>query len=470
MPQHQPALQNRRSARSVKKLYIQTYGCQMNQYDSERIAQVMKRADYVQTDRIDAADLILLNTCSVRDKSEQKVYSALGSWKELKEQRDGVIIGVGGCVAQQEGEKLLKRVPYLDLVFGTHNIHKLPELVDQVETLRRRPIETAFYRNPDYMEDPDGRTHVRGTKAFVTIMQGCNKVCSFCIVPHVRGREVSRPSAKIIAEIESLVDQGVREIMLLGQNVNSYGKTSPDEISFAELLRRIETISGLRRIRFTTSHPQDLSPGLIEAFGDLEKLCEHLHLPVQSGADTVLARMRRGYTRQEYLSRIHALQQRRSGISLSTDIIVGFPGETDAEFDQTLELLEHMEYDEIFSFMYSPRPQTVSAKLYEDDIHDEVKKDRLLRVQRVQQAISLKHNRQKIGTVEEVLVDGTSKLKNGQVMGRTRTNRIVNLKGPETLIGEFVSVRITGATANSLIGELLPASRPSGYEFEREFA
>jgi tRNA-2-methylthio-N6-dimethylallyladenosine synthase len=454
----------------VKKLYIQTYGCQMNQYDSQRIAQVMKRANYEQTDRIDAADLILLNTCSVRDKSEQKVYSALGGWKELKEHRDGAIIGVGGCVAQQEGEKLLKRVPHLDLVFGTHNIHRLPELVDQVERLRNRPIETAFYRDPDYMEDPEGRVHVCGAKAFVTIMQGCNKVCSFCIVPHVRGREVSRPSQKIIAEIESLVDQGVREVMLLGQNVNSYGKTSPGEISFAELLRRIETISDLKRIRFTTSHPQDLSPELIEAFADLQKLCEHLHLPVQSGADTVLGRMRRGYTREEYLSRIHVLQERRPGISLSTDIIVGFPRETDAEFEQTVELLEHMEYDEIFSFMYSPRPQTVSAKLYEDDIEDGIKKERLLRVQRLQQGISLKHNRKKIGSVEEVLVDGISRLKNGQVMGRTRTNRIVNLKASETLIGEFVSVRITGATANSLVGELLPDSCASGYESEGEFA
>src|ERR1051325_10142024 len=245
MPQHQPALQNRRSDRPVKKFYIQTYGCQMNQYDSQRIAQVLKRSNYVESDRIDAADLILLNTCSVRDKSEQKVYSALGAWKELKQQRDGVIIGVGGCVAQQEGEKLLKRVPHLDLVFGTHNIHKLPELVDEVETLRKRPVEIAFYRNPDYMEDGEGRAHVRGAKAFVTIMQGCNKVCSFCIVPHVRGREVSRPSGKIIAEIESLVAQGVKEIMLLGQNVNSYGKLAAGEISFAELLCRVDAIAGV---------------------------------------------------------------------------------------------------------------------------------------------------------------------------------------------------------------------------------
>jgi len=324
----------------------------MNQYDSERIAQVMCRAGYAQTDCIDAADVILLNSCTVRDKAEQKVYSALGSWKEFKDAREGVIMGVGGCVAQQEGENLLKRVPHLDLVFGTHNIHKLPEMVDQAQTSRTRPVEIAFYRDPSYMEAADGRTQVHGVKAFVTIMQGCNKVCSFCIVPHVRGREVSRPSANIIAEIESLVAQGVIEVMLLGQNVNSYGKLTPGELSFAELLARVDSIEGLRRIRFTTSHPQDLSPELTEAFARLDNLCEHLHLPVQSGSDSVLGRMRRGYTRQEYLDRIQRLRQRCPEVALSTDIIVGFPGETDEEFGATLELLERVGYDEIYSLMY----------------------------------------------------------------------------------------------------------------------
>jgi tRNA-2-methylthio-N6-dimethylallyladenosine synthase len=439
----------------MKKLYIQTYGCQMNQYDSERIAQVMSHAGYVQTDRVEAADLILLNSCSVRDKAEQKVYSALGSWKEFKDYREGVIMGVGGCVAQQEGEKLLKRVPHLDLVFGTHNIHKLPEMVEQVQTSRARPVETSFYREPSYMEDADGRTQVHGVKAFVTIMQGCNKVCSFCIVPHVRGREVSRPSANIIAEIESLVAQGVIEVMLLGQNVNSYGKLTPGELSFAELLDGVDSITGLRRIRFTTSHPQDLSPELIEAFATLDNLCEHLHLPVQSGSDTVLGRMRRGYIRQEYVERIQQLRERCPEVALSTDIIVGFPGETDAEFDCTLELLEQVEYDEIFSFMYSPRPQTVSAKIYDDDILKDVKKERLRRVQQLQQGISLKKNRRRIGESEEILVDGPSKLKNGQLTGRTGNNRIVNVTGPERLVDHLVPVKITGATANSLLGEVL---------------
>jgi tRNA-2-methylthio-N6-dimethylallyladenosine synthase len=439
----------------TKNLYIQTYGCQMNQVDSERIAQVMSRAGYAQTDRLDAADLILLNSCSVRDKAEQKVYSMLGSWKEFKDHRQGVIMGVGGCVAQQEGENLLKRVPHLDLVFGTHNIHKLPEMVEQVQTARARPVEISFYRDPGYMEDADGRPHVDGVKAFVTIMQGCNKVCSFCIVPHVRGREVSRPSAKIIAEIESLVARGVMEVMLLGQNVNSYGKVTPSELGFAGLLSRVDSIRGLRRIRFTTSHPQDLSPELTEAFATLNNLCEHLHLPIQSGSDSVLGRMRRGYTRREYVNRIERLRERCPQVALSTDIIIGFPGETDAEFHQTLELLEQLEYDEIFSFMYSPRPQTVSAKIYHDDVPEDVKKERLTRVQKLQREISLKKNRQRIGDLEEILVDGPSKLKNNQIMGRTRNNRIVNVTGPETLIDRLVPVKITGATANSLIGEVL---------------
>jgi tRNA-2-methylthio-N6-dimethylallyladenosine synthase len=454
----------------MKKLYLQTYGCQMNQYDSERIAQLMGRMNYESTDRIETADLVILNTCSVRDRAEQKVYSALGRWKELKEQREGVIIGVGGCVAQQEGANLLKRLPHLDLVFGTHNIQKLPQMVEQVQASRNRPVETAFYRQPSYMEDPQGRTDVQGAKAFVTIMQGCNKVCSFCIVPHVRGREVSRPSARIVAEIESLVRQGVKEVMLLGQNVNSYGKTSPGELSFAELLGRVNGIEGLQRIRFTTSHPQDLSPELIEAFATLKKLCEHLHLPVQSGADSVLSRMRRGYTRDEYLARINRLRKRCANVALSTDIIVGFPGETDAEFANTLEMLKQVEYDEIFSFMYSPRPQTVSAKIYDNDVANEIKKARLQEVQSLQKEIALRKNRASIGNVEEILVDGKSRLKNGQIMGRTRANRIVNLTGDETLVGSLLPVRIIGATANSLIGEELTAEHVSDFGSEGEMA
>ena len=450
----------------MKKLYIQTYGCQMNQYDSERIAQVM-RANYTLIEEPADADLILLNTCSVRDKAEQKVYSALGSWREIKRQKPNVIIGVGGCVAQQEGDRLLKRVSHLDLVFGTHNIHKLPEMIERVQSAHLRPVEIAFYRDPSYMEDPDGRTYVQGAKAFVTIMQGCNKVCSFCIVPHVRGREVSRPSEKILAEIKSLAAQGVKEVMLLGQNVNSYGKTSSGEIHFANLLGRINAIKGLSRIRFTTSHPQDLSADLIEAYATLDKLCEHLHLPVQSGSDVVLLRMRRGYTRSEYLDRIDRLRQRCPEVALSTDIIVGFPGETDADFERTLELLGQVEYDEIYSFMYSPRAQTVSAKLYNDDVPQEKKKERLKQVQDVQQEISLRKNKEKIGRIAEVLIDGQSRNK-AQVMGRTRTNRIVNVRGRENLVGEMVNARIIAATVNSLVGELMVRKAASEIQVQGE--
>jgi len=436
------------------KIYTKTYGCQMNEHDSARILQVMKQQGYTHTERAEEADLIILNTCSVRDKAQQKVYSALGRWRKLKEQREGLIIGVAGCVAQQEGEELLRRVPYLDLVFGTHNIHKLGQMVREVQNLGSRPVEVAFYRDSTYFENLQGRPEVHGPKAYVTIMQGCNKVCSFCIVPHVRGREISRPSDNIINEVRELTGQGVREVMLLGQNVNSYGKTGQRELTFAELLHKINEIDGLDRIRFTTSHPQDLSPQLIDAYAVLGKLCEHLHLPVQSGSDTVLQRMRRGYSRKEYMDRIHRLRDRCPEVALSTDIIVGFPGETEDEFETTLEILQEMEYDEIFAFKYSPRPQTVAAKIHSDDVPEETKKFRLRTVQALQKEISLRKNRQLIGRVEEILLEGESKLSRDQMMGRTRTNKVVNVEAPKGLVGKTLEVRITGASANSLIGEL----------------
>lgn len=439
----------------MKRLYIQTYGCQMNQHDSDRIVRVLGRIDYAPTDKLEEADLILLNTCSVRDKAEHKVYSALGRWRELKEKKKELIIGVGGCVAQQEGESLLRRIPHLDLVFGTHNIHRLDQMVEEVRSLGKRPVEIAFYRDPSYMEDAEGRPQVKGPKAFVTIMQGCNKVCSFCIVPYVRGREISRPGEKIISEVRELARQGVREVMLLGQNVNSYGKTTPGELTFPRLLHRLNDIEALERIRFTTSHPQDLSPELIEAYASLELLCEHLHLPVQSGSDAVLQRMRRGYTRGEYLDRIGRLRERCPEVALSTDIIVGFPGETEADFAETLEILNEVEYDEIFAFSFSPRPQTAAAKMYPDDVPNETKSCRLEIVLNLQQEISLRKNKERIACIEEILIEGPSKLGRGQVMGRTRTNRIVNALGPESLVGEMVPVRITGASANSLGGEIL---------------
>ncbi|MBI4526193.1 MAG: tRNA (N6-isopentenyl adenosine(37)-C2)-methylthiotransferase MiaB [Deltaproteobacteria bacterium] len=439
----------------MKRLYIQTYGCQMNERDSERIAHVMKSMDYCLTDRIEEADLVFLNTCSVRDKAEQKVYSALGRWRELKQKREGVVVGVGGCVAQQEGSDLLRRVPHLDLVFGTQSIPELPRMVKEVESQKKRSVVIGFQRDASYMEDVEPRVEVNGPKAMVTIMQGCNKVCSFCIVPYVRGREISRSSESIIQEIRSLVRQGVTEVVLLGQNVNSYGKTSPGELTFPQLLDKINDIEALRRIRFMTSHPQDLSVQLVEAFAKLERLCEHLHLPVQSGADAVLERMRRNYRREEYLRKIARLRACRPDIALSTDIIVGFPGETEEEFEQTLEILQEVEYDEIFAFKYSPRPHTAAAKLYRDDVCDAVKKERLEQVLRLQNELSLRKNLQKLGAVEEVLVEGPSRHRKGQLMGRTRTNRIVNFLGEDSMIGRFVSVAVVGASPNSLIAEVL---------------
>jgi tRNA-2-methylthio-N6-dimethylallyladenosine synthase len=441
----------------MKRIYLQTYGCQMNLYDSDRIARLMGQAGYITTDSPEDADLLILNTCSVRDKAEQKVYSALGRWRELKEKNPRVLLGVGGCVAQQEGEALFRRAPYVDVVFGTQNIHKLPAMIEEARESRERQVELAFYREPSYMEDEGGAPVVHGAKAYVTIMQGCNKVCSFCIVPYVRGRELSRPSAAIVAEIEGLAGRGVKEVMLLGQNVNSYGKTSPGELSFAELLARIDRVDGIERIRFTTSHPEDLSPELVEAYANLGKLCEHLHLPVQSGSDSVLKRMRRGYTRAEYIERIERLRNRRPEVALSTDIIVGFPGETEEEFSHTLEILQEVGYDEVFAFGYSPRPHTAASKIYAEDVAGEVKSRRLDEVLRLQAEISRRKNQTWIGKTEEILVDGIAKLGRGQMMGRTRTNRIVNFPGAEDLSGTMTAVKIIGAGANSLTGELIGA-------------
>ena len=436
------------------KLFVQTYGCQMNQLDSDRIIHLMKQMDYELTERADEADLIILNTCSVRDKAEQKVYSALGRWRPLKE-KHGTLLGVGGCVAQQEGERLLGRVPHLDFVFGTHNIQKLPKLVSDARDRQARAAEVDFYRDASYLEDPTGLPEVHGPKAFVTIMQGCNKVCSFCIVPRTRGREVSRPSDNIVREVKTLVRRGVKEVMLLGQNVNSYGLSNPDDVSFPGLLEKINDVEGLERIRFTTSHPQDLSPELVEAFANLEKLCEHLHLPLQSGSDTVLRRMRRGYDKSQYLERISRLRERCPDIALSTDIIVGFPGESDAEFEDTLAITADIDYDDMFAFTYSPRPRTIAAKLHPDDVGDEIKKERLRRLHELQDEISLRKNLSLIGQEHEILVEGPSRLGNGQLMGRTRTNRIVNIPSvSEIATADLATVRLVHASPNSLIGEL----------------
>ena len=335
----------------------------MNVVDSERIVDLLEGIGYAQVDAAENADLVLLNTCSVRDKAERKVYGHLGRFKPIKDQRPELIIGVGGCVAQQEGEKMLEKVAYLDLVFGTHNVHRLPELVQQVEAKRQRGSATEFLDRETRLNLFPQRSVRDNITRFVTVMQGCDNFCSYCIVPHVRGREVSRSSAEIIAEIESLVAQGVREVTLLGQNVNSYGSKDENEISFAQLLHKVNAIDGLERVRFATSHPKDMTDELIDCFGELDKLCKHIHLPIQSGSDRILKLMNRGYSAADYLRRVERLQQVCPDIRLTTDIIVGFPGESEADFQATLDLVEQVRYADAYTFLYSPRTGTAAAEL-----------------------------------------------------------------------------------------------------------
>ena len=358
-----------------KRVYVETYGCQMNAHDTERMIQLLEGASYRETKDAREADLILVNTCSVREKPEEKVYSALGRFRELKEER-GSIIGVTGCVAQQEGKRLLKRVPYLDLVVGTHALSRLPELVRQVVDSGQRLCETDFDPEGGYLKTPLPRRNGTKVKSYVTIMQGCNRFCSYCIVPYVRGRERSRPSREILEEIRQLADRGVKEVCLLGQNVNAYGKGLAEELGFPELLRRIDDIDGIERIRFTTSHPADLSGELIRAFSELRSLCEHIQLPFQSGSDRILERMARGYTGASYLEKIERLRERCPSIAITADVIVGFPGEEEEDFQETLKLMEKIRFDDLFSFKYSCRKGTHAAR-FQDQVETEIKERRL---------------------------------------------------------------------------------------------
>jgi tRNA-2-methylthio-N6-dimethylallyladenosine synthase len=426
----------------------------MNIYDSERMAQVLATRDYRQVDDPAQADLIFLNTCSVREKPEQKVYSALGRFRRLKRKNPKLIIGVGGCVAQQEGQGLLDRVPFLDFVLGTKELRKIHEVLDDLEESGIRGCAVHL----DGRIDPYGGLPLspdsgRAT-SFVSIMQGCDNFCSFCIVPFVRGREVSRPSKDLLEEIGLLWSQGVKEVTLLGQNVNSYGKQTPGEPCFVELLERIEKKLGIERIRFTTSHPKDLSPELIEAFGRLTKLCEHIHLPLQSGSNRMLERMNRGYTREEYEEKVLNLRRTCPEISITTDIIVGFPGEEDKDYRETLEMIERIQFDDLFSFRYSDRPHT-RASLLPGKVVEEVKQRRLSGLQAVQKGITHRKNKAWEGREVEVLVEGPSKVRTEERTGRTRTNRIVNFPGESVPVGALVRVRIQHALAHSLRGELL---------------
>ncbi len=437
-----------------KAFYLETFGCQMNVVDSERIVGLLDEIGYYQVEEPEQADLILLNTCAVRDKAVRKAYGHLGRFKPMKERKPDLILGMGGCIAQQEGKQLLEEFSYLDLVFGTHNVHRLPEMVQQVAEKHVRCEETEFLDRETRLQLFPSRTGQEAYTRFVTVMQGCDNFCSYCVVPYVRGREISRPSTEILEEIRELAAQGVREITLIGQNVNSYGLKEDGELSFAGLLEQVNAVDGIDRIRFTTSHPKDLSDDLIECFGRLDKLCKHLHLPVQCGSNNILKAMNRGYTRERYLGVVERLRQVCPEIRLSSDIIVGFPGETEADFAETMSLLEKVRYTEIYSFIYSPRRGTSAADMA-DDTPAEVKQSQFNRMLELQQEISRQTWEADVGTIQEVLVEGESKVGAGQMFGRSTWNRIVNFAGPAELAGKLVSVKITKAFRNSLLGELV---------------
>jgi tRNA-2-methylthio-N6-dimethylallyladenosine synthase len=438
-----------------KQVYIETYGCQMNEHDTERILRLLEEAHYLETKSAQEADFILINTCSVREKPEHKVYSALGRFRSLKEKR-GAVIGVAGCVAQQEGARLLDRVPYLDMVIGTQAIPLLPQLLQRIETSGERVCETGFDSEGNYLRTVLPQKPVSQVRSYITIMQGCDHFCSFCIVPFVRGREQSRPSREITEEVERLVEMGVKEVCLLGQNVNGYGKGLNQEIRFSELLRRINDIEGLDRIRFTTSHPRDLSDEMIQAYSNLSKLCEHIHLPFQSGSDKILKAMHRGYTKEAYLEKIDRLKKVCPLMAISADVIVGFPGEEEKDFEETLDLIRKVRFDDLFSFKYSTRKGTRAAG-FPDQVEENVKQERLSALQKIQREITLEKNQEWEGHLEEILVEGRSKQSVRDVTGRTRSYKIVNFEGDLSLVGKKVPVRITKAYPHSLRGEILGA-------------
>jgi tRNA-2-methylthio-N6-dimethylallyladenosine synthase len=437
----------------MKNFYLETFGCQMNVVDSEQIVDLVQQLGYLRVGSPESADLIILNTCSIRARAERKVYGHLGRFKPLKQRRPGLILAVCGCVAQQEGEHMLEKVPYLDVVCGTHNVHRLGDMVRQAEERRARCAEVAFLEaDQRRWLFPERKPNAEVTR-FVTVIQGCDNFCSYCIVPHVRGREVSRPAAEVLHEVRTLVAQGVREVTLIGQNVNSYGRKEGDLISFAALLKQVNAVEGLERIRFMTSHPRDLSDELVDCFGELDKLCKHIHLPVQAGGDAVLKAMRRGYTREQYLGRIARLRRVCPDIRVTSDVIVGFPGETESDFEQTMELLEEARFAEIYSFIYSARPGTSAADLA-DETPKAVKQERFDRMLALQEEITLEYHRRDVGQVLPLLVEGSSRQGNGQLFGRTTWNRIVNFDGGRDLIGQIVPVRLLRAYRNSHLGEL----------------
>jgi tRNA-2-methylthio-N6-dimethylallyladenosine synthase len=455
-----------------KKLYINTIGCQMNVYDSDRIARVLAPVGYRTTDTLEAADLVIVNTCAIRAKAEQKAFSFIGRLAKMKRRNPDLLIGVGGCVAQQEGDAILSRMPHVDLVFGTHAIPRLPRIVGKVTANRTRVVDVVASDGIDEIDLAGGFQNDGQVSRFVTIMQGCDNYCTYCVVPYVRGAEMSRHPDQILSEIQSLVRSGMREVTLLGQNVNSYGRKEGLP-SFAALLEQVNDVEGLRRIRFTTSHPKDLSEDLMAAFGKLDKLCPHIHLPVQSGSDRVLKRMNRKYSRQIYLDRVERLRRIRPDITVTSDFIVGFPGESPADFEDTLSLVETVAFDSIFAFMYSDR-EIAPASRFKTKIDENTKKGRLQTLLTTQEGITLAKNRMLVGTHQEIMVEGGSTRpglaesvdEGPQWSGRTPGNKIVNFSlggdatpAPPPRVGEMVDVSIEKAFSHSLRGGLVRRER-----------
>ncbi len=438
----------------ASRVYIRTFGCQMNEYDSDRMADVLAQSEGAcRTDCSEDADIILFNTCSIREKAEDKVFSDLGRIGALKRRRPGLIVGVGGCVASQEGASIVARAPYVDVVFGPQTLHRLPELIARRRASGRPQVDISFPEIEKFDRLPPARTD--GATAFVSIMEGCSKYCSFCVVPYTRGDEISRPLDDVLVEIAGLADQGVREVTLLGQNVNAWRGPMPDgeQADFALLLEYVCEIPGIDRIRYTTSHPKEFTQRLVDAHARLPKLADHVHLPVQSGSDRILAAMKRGYTILEYKSIVRRLRAARPGTSLSTDFIVGFPGETEDDFQRTLRLAEEIGFDDSFSFVYSPRPGTPAADL-PDDTPQPVKLERLQRLQATVETHVRRIGEAMVGGVQRLLVEGRSRRDADELSGRTGNNRVVNFAGPQRLVGRFVDVRITAALSHSLRGEL----------------
>jgi tRNA-2-methylthio-N6-dimethylallyladenosine synthase len=448
-----------------KKLYIKTFGCQMNEYDSARMRDVLSESHSMEfTDNPADADVILCNTCSIREKAQEKLFSELGRWRRLKEQNPGLILGVGGCVASQEGEAIRRRAPYVDMVFGPQTLHRLPQMYDSVQHRRQPVVDISFPEIEKFDHLPQPRAS--GATAFVSIMEGCSKYCSYCVVPYTRGEEINRPFDDIIEEIVVLADQGVKEITLLGQNVNAYRGTTHhgQQADLALLIEYVAAIEGIGRIRFTTSHPVEFTDSMINAYATVPQLANHLHLPVQSGSDRILGLMKRGHTVLEYKSRIKKLRRIRPDISITTDFIVGFPGETDQDFQATMDLIAEIGFDQSFSFIYSKRPGTPAAEMF-DDIDMEIKKQRLqILQQRInQQAMAISSGM--TGKTEQILVEGVSRRNTGELCGRTENNRVVNFAGSHALIGRFTGVKITAALSNSLRGEPsgIQDQAPSGF-------